>query len=251
MIAPGSLNPGSTEPAQHLQLAACELMRPQAAPQPQAIEIIARTDRHARSALTDNAARRFRIVGMLHGDSTAVSRRNVTPCASASHAASRGIACRDSTRKSMLLSRTADRPGAAICGQMCRAACGVSRRQPSAISVAMKASSTSTASGRRTDVQRPVCKIGMPAALATSCQTSRLRRARDHIGPRSCPVTVTKPKLRTDAPLAWASRSITILFADRAVRAASAVASPTMPAPTTARSNRSSVDRSRPRVRTL
>src|SRR6202158_4157526 len=78
----------------------------------------------------------------------------------------------------------------------------------------------------------------MPAASATSRHTSRLRRARAHIDPRSCPVTITRPKLRTEAPFVCASRSITTTRSPRRAPAR-AVASPTMPAPTPARSNRS------------
>ena len=72
-------------------------------------------------------------------------------------------------------------------------------------------------------------------AAATSSQTSRERRARRQHSPRCWPVTVMKPKLRTDAPIASRSRSITTTRSPRRA-AASACASPTMPAPTTARS---------------
>ena len=75
----------------------------------------------------------------------------------------------------------------------------------------------------------------MPAAGATSSQTSRERMARSQVLPRCWPVTVTKPKLRIEAPFACASRSMTMTrFPRRA--AASACASPQMPAPTTATS---------------
>src|SRR6202051_4078288 len=161
----------------------------------------------------------------------------VTPCASASHAAIRGIACRDSTRSSVVLSSTAASPGARSCGNWRRASAGVRIEQPSAISVPMKASSTATDSGRRAVIHKPRWTIGTPAAAATSSQTSRVRRARDHIVPRSWPVTVTNPKLRTDAPFACASRSTTTTRKPRRT-AASAVARPMMPAPTTARSKR-------------
>ena len=49
----------------------------------------------------------------------------------------------------------------------------------------------------------------MPAAGATSAQTSRERIARRQQSPACWPVTVTKPKLRIEAPLACASRSMT------------------------------------------
>lgn len=77
----------------------------------------------------------------------------------------------------------------------------------------------------------------MPARGATSAHTSRLRRARRQVSPARWPVTVTKPKLRTDAPLAWASRSSTRTVQPRCT-AANACASPTMPAPTTSTSLR-------------
>src|SRR5580698_5776402 len=64
-----------------------------------------------------------------------------------------------------------------------------------------------------------------------------MRPVRPHVVPRSCPATVAKPKLRTDAPFAWASLSITTTRNLRRA-AARAVARPRMPAPTTARSNR-------------
>lgn len=61
------------------------------------------------------------------------------------------------------------------------------------------------------------------------------RRARRQTVPCSWPVTVTKPKLRIEAPLACASRSIT--STRRPSRAAaSAWARPTIPAPTMATS---------------
>src|SRR5262249_19611941 len=51
---------------------------------------------------------------------TFVLRMKVTPCLAVSHAARRGIAVRDSTRSSTLLSRTAS-AGAPSCGQRRRA----------------------------------------------------------------------------------------------------------------------------------
>ena len=75
----------------------------------------------------------------------------------------------------------------------------------------------------------------MPAPAAISSQTARLRRARRQTTPRGWPVTVTKPKLRIEAPFAWASRSITTTERPRRA-AARAQARPTMPAPTTAMS---------------
>ena len=49
----------------------------------------------------------------------------------------------------------------------------------------------------------PRCSTRMPAAGATSAQTSRERSARRQHSPRCWPVTVTKPKLRIEAPFAW------------------------------------------------
>jgi hypothetical protein len=77
------------------------------------------------------------------------------------------------------------------------------------MSVARKASRTASASGRRAVSSSPRCSIGIAAASATSAQTVALRRASCQTSPAACPVTVTKPKLRIDAPLAAASRSIT------------------------------------------
>ena len=65
------------------------------------------------------------------------------------------------------------------------------------------------ASGRRADHGEPAMLDGIPAAGATSSQTSRERIARRQHSPRCWPVTVTKPKLRIEAPFACASRSIT------------------------------------------
>ena len=53
--------------------------------------------------------------------------------------------------------------------------------------------------------------------------------------PHSCPVTVTKPKLRIEAPTLRASRSTTTTRKPRRA-AANAWASPMIPAPTTAKS---------------
>ncbi len=75
----------------------------------------------------------------------------------------------------------------------------------------------------------------MPALGATSSQMSRDRMARRQHAPACWPVTVMKPKLRIEAPLAWASRSITTTRLPRRA-AARAWARPQMPAPTTARS---------------
>ena len=55
----------------------------------------------------------------------------------------------------------------------------------------------------------PRCRIAMPAASATSSQTSRERMARCQHSPACWPVTVMKPKFRIEAPLACASRSTT------------------------------------------
>ena len=169
---------------------------------------------------------------------TVVSRMKLTPCAAASHAARRGIASRESTRNSTVLSRTAVNSGAASCGKRRRASRGVAAAASAAISVVTNASNTPTDSGWRAVSHRPVCTIGISAAAATSRHTSRLRRARAHIVPRSCPVTVTKPKLRIEAPLACVSRSITMTRSPLRTPAR-AVARPMMPAPMTARSNRS------------
>ena len=84
----------------------------------------------------------------------------------------------------------------------------------------------------------------MPALGATSAQMSRDRMARLQHSPACWPVTVMKPKLRTEAPLACASRSITMTRLPRRT-AASAWARPQMPAPTTARSKERSVIRCR------
>src|SRR5882757_10033462 len=64
---------------------------------------------------------------------------------------------------------------------------------------------------------------------------AQVRRARDQAVPRSWPVTATKPKLRTDAPLASRSRSMTMTRSPLSA-AARAHDIPMMPAPTTARS---------------
>jgi hypothetical protein len=89
-------------------------------------------------------------------------------------------------------------------------------------------------------VSRPRCTIGIPAFGAISAQMSRERMARRQQSPSCWPVTVMKPKLRTDAPLACASRSITTTRLPRRA-AARACASPQMPAPTMARSKTWSV----------
>jgi hypothetical protein len=69
-----------------------------------------------------------------------------------------------------------------------------------------------------------------------------VRRASAQWSPRVCPVTVMKPKLRIEAPLARGTYSITTTF--RPARAATqACAKPTTPAPTTARSNPSGMGR--------
>src|SRR5690606_26694201 len=75
----------------------------------------------------------------------------------------------------------------------------------------------------------------MLAFPATSIQISRLTSARLRMELLSCPVTVTRPKLRIEAPLGCASRSITTTRRPR-LSPASAWARPTMPAPTIARS---------------
>src|SRR5690606_8024075 len=75
----------------------------------------------------------------------------------------------------------------------------------------------------------------MLAFPATSIQISRLTSARLRMELLSCPVTVTRPKLRMEAPLGCASRSITTTRRPR-LSPASAWARPTMPAPTIARS---------------
>ena len=81
----------------------------------------------------------------------------------------------------------------------------------------------------------PRCSTGMPACGATSAQMSRLRIARRQVGPADWPLTVTKPKLRIEAPMARASRSITTTRSPCRA-AARAWARPRMPAPTMARS---------------
>ena len=46
------------------------------------------------------------------------------------------------------------------------------------------------------------CSMATPASGAMAAQMSSKRRARRQVAPRSCPVTVTKPKLRIDVPVA-------------------------------------------------
>ena len=75
----------------------------------------------------------------------------------------------------------------------------------------------------------------MPAGSAHSDHISRERMARRQQSPLCWPVTVTKPKLRIEAPLAWASRSTTTTFLPRRA-AISAWARPQIPAPTIATS---------------
>ena len=182
-----------------------------------------------------------REVSILGGSTacTAVAQRNATPCSLASHAASLGIASRDSTRSSCGLQSTASSADVCNSGHRSRAAIGVSSRQPSAISERKKASSTAADSGRCAASHRPRCTTGIPAWAATSCGI-RARAARP--GARSSavdrPVTVMRPKLRTEAPHARTSRSMTTTFSLRRA-AARAQDSPMMPAPTTTRSIRS------------
>ena len=116
---------------------------------------------------------------------TTVSRRKVTPCASARWRASFGIASRLSTRISWLECNAPTRPSAFNAGTMPSASAGVASRQPSPISVAMKASSTVMASGRRAATTRPRCSTRIPALGAISAQTSRERMARRQQSPRS------------------------------------------------------------------
>ena len=109
--------------------------------------------------------------------------------------------------------------------------------QPCPIGPATKSSITATASGRRAAISRPRCRTGIRAASQSSAQTSRARRARSHVRGCPWPVTVTKPKLRIEAPLACASRSTTATRSP-ARAPARACASPTIPPPTTSRSKR-------------
>ncbi len=169
---------------------------------------------------------------------TAVPRRKVTPRA-ASQTASAGIAVRDSTRSSCSLSSAPAIVAGGAAPSRAAAAAPSSQTQPAAMSVARNSSITAAASGRRATTISPVCSMAIPAGRAISAQTSRDRRARRHTVPASCPVTVTKPKLRIDAPLARLSRSTTTTLSPSR-EAASACASPTIPAPTTATSNVSS-----------
>ena len=168
-------------------------------------------------------------------DSTAVWRKNTTPWRSASHAAILGTASQDSTRRSIELCSTASTFAPTSAGQRADACARLKIRHPSPISVRTNASSTATASARRVVIHSPRCRIEMPAWRATSSQIAALRRARAQDVPRSCPVTVMKPKFRTDAPFARASRSITTVRSPRSA-AARAQDSPMIPAPTTARS---------------
>ncbi len=101
--------------------------------------------------------------------------------------------------------------------------------------VRRNASSTATDSGRRASIAKPRWITAMPARAATSSHTSRERIARCQVSPAPWPVTVTKPKFRTEAPLARASRSSTRQESPRR-RAAKAWARPRMPAPTTTNS---------------
>ena len=168
---------------------------------------------------------------------TATSRRKVTPCAlrQPGRQPRDGVARFDpqfvrAPERAGAGSRAAAREARARLGR------GSSTRSRRPSRSRRKASSTGTRLGPARQQQRGrACSIGMPACGATSAQTSRERMARRQLAPRSCPVTVTKPKLRTEAPLACASRSITTTRLPRRT-AASACARPRMPAPTTARS---------------
>ena len=51
--------------------------------------------------------------------------------------------------------------------------------------------------------------MSMSACGAISCHTSRECMARRQLSPGAWPVTVMKPKLRIEAPMQAASRSIT------------------------------------------
>ncbi len=166
---------------------------------------------------------------------TAVSVRKVTSWAASSQAASFGTAVRDSTRSSCGLTRAPSASSAASSPWRSLNAAASSHWQPSPISVARKAWATSTASERRRVTTRPRCSTAIPASGATVAQTSRVRRARAQLSPRSWPVTVMKPKLRIEAPLARGSRSMTTTRLP-ARAAAKAWARPTIPAPTTATS---------------
>ncbi len=84
-------------------------------------------------------------------------------------------------------------------------------------------------------ISSPSCSMAISAAPAISRRAAAPAPGEAPDPPALCPVTVTKPKLRTDAPLACASRSITSTRLPRRA-AASAWARPTMPAPTTIRS---------------
>lgn len=127
---------------------------------------------------------------------------------------------------------------------------------PWPIGVRANASRTVHASGRCAVSQRPLWRIGIPARGATSAQTSRDRIARRQVSPSPCPETVMNPKFLMDAPTHRSSRSITTTRQPR-LAATSACASPTIPAPTTARSNmspgmmRATVSRSRILARRL
>ena len=150
-----------------------------------------------------------------------------------------GSPARDSTRSSCGLHRAARRPLRAQHRKTVERARPRAARSPRPSRWRERPPAPPRASGRRAATARAPMLDADARGGATSAQMSRERIARRQHSPRCCPVTVTKPKLRIDAPLACASRSITATLSPRRA-AASAWARPQIPAPTTARSNRPS-----------
>ena len=182
-----------------------------------------------------SARRRPRLVVMCGKSmlSTGVFQKKSTPRLCASQWLRRGMASRDSTRHSCGLCKSA--MPACSQGQSRAAVLALSMLQPWPISVAIRPCKTATASGRWAIISRPSCTSSMPAWGATSRQIAAVSFALCQCSPRRWPVTVMKPKLRTEAPMALALRSTTATRRPRC-RAVQAVARPTMPAPTTTKS---------------
>ena len=230
-ISAGGQSEAGIGQAQHRQPAARDAVAGDALGK-QRDEIIARTDH-------DRARPRSRHGGVQLGGLHPENRGPAQECRPRAPPPARppsaGSPSRDSTRSSM---RAAQR---ALKVRPPRAP-GRSRRlgaaQPAAALAHLgleEASSTASASGERAIRPGPAARSAMPAGRRNLGPDSRVRRARRQISPRSWPVTVMKPKLRIEAPLARASRSITTTRLPRG--RGQAWARPTMPAPTTARSN--------------
>ena len=199
--------PARRRDAQHVQLAAREPVGGDPLGE-QGQEVVAR---QTTTALPPRYVPRLvTIAGGAHGPHQRLAQERDAVRLRPASARARGWPSRLSTRSSCGLHSAAAKLGLAQHREPLGRLRPAQQPAVSPISVARNASSTARASGRRAATREAAmhdrrCR----PRPATSAQTSRERMARSQHLPRCCPVTVTKPKLRIEAPLACASRSMT------------------------------------------